>query len=150
VILGTTPQDVAMAPLEYWYEENDSIIGPILGTWTPRGAEYGSFSRVRAISSNAGGDSVALTFTGTSVTWVGLACSVCGIAAVSVDGGAETMVDTAASAPPQPGLMSQPLFTASGLAPGSHTVTIRVTGTHSANSTDNQIVVDRFNVIIVL
>jgi hypothetical protein len=94
---------------------------------------------------------VNLTFTGTSVSWVGLKCNVCGIAAVSVDGGTETLVDTAGpAAPGSPGLASEPLFTASGLAPGSHTVTIRVTGTRSANSTDNHIVVDRFNVVIVL
>jgi hypothetical protein len=151
VVRGTTPQDVAMAPLEYWYEENDPIVSPIAGMWTIRGSEVATFSRGAAISSNTGGDNVNLTFTGTSVSWVGLKCNVCGIAAISIDGGAETLVDTYdPAAPGSAGLASVPLFTASGLTPGSHTVKIRVTGTHNANSTDNHVVLDRFNVIIVL
>jgi len=96
-------------------------------------------------SSNVPGATATLTFTGTGVSWIGLRCGVCGIATVSIDGGAATSVDTAGAASPgSPGLVSEAVFAASGLAPGTHTLVITVTGT--STSGDTHIVVDAFDV----
>jgi len=72
-----------------------------------------------------------------------------GIAAVSVDGGPETLVDMYA-----PGIAGnlatvqtqQVTQIASGLTNGPHTVTIRVTGTRNPASTDNLINIDAYDV----
>ncbi len=64
-----------------------------------------------------------------------------GIAAVSVDGGAETMVDLyrATRAEQQAGYVSPVL------AAGSHTVRVRVTGTRSAAATGTVVNADRID-----
>jgi hypothetical protein len=91
------------------------------------------------------GATVTYTFTGTAVSWIGLQCSICGIATVSIDGGDATSVDTAGpAAPGSPGLTSEAVFTSPPLAPGSHTIVITVTGT--TTSSGAHIVVDAFDV----
>ena len=62
-----------------------------------------------------------------------------GIAGVSIDGGAETLVDLYAAA-----RQEDMLFYSSGaLAAGQHTLKVRVTGTRNGLSTDNTIPADR-------
>jgi len=79
------------------------------------------------------------------VSWIGLECSVCGIATVSIDGGAATSVNTAGAAiPGSPGLASKAVFTASGLAAGTHSLVITVTGTTTSGGA--HIAVDAFDV----
>ena len=68
--------------------------------WMLRGAETAAFSAGSAASSNLAGDSASFSFNGTAVSWIGLRCSVCGIAMVSIDGGPATTVDTAGPAAP--------------------------------------------------
>jgi hypothetical protein len=115
------------------------------GAWALRGAETAAFSGGSAGSSNAAGSSVTLDFTGTAVSWIGLKCSACGIATVSIDGGEANAVDTAGpAAPGSPGLASGPVFSASGLAAGSHRLAITVTGTTSTGGA--HVVVDAFDV----
>jgi hypothetical protein len=62
------------------------------------------------------------------VIWIGVKCNTCGVAAVSIDGGVPTVVDT--SGPGATGsLTSEVVFSASGLAPGvTHKLVITVTG----------------------
>ena len=109
-------------------EENNPAVS-LAGTWVLRGAEIAAFSGGSAVSSNMAGATATITFTGTAVSWIGLRCTRCGIATVSIDGGAANSVDTAGStAPGTPGLASEIVFTASGLAAGSHTMVITVTG----------------------
>jgi PKD repeat protein len=126
------------------FEENDpAVITAPAGSWFTRGTEIASFSGGSATSSDVAGATATFTFTGTSVSWIGLKCSICGIASVSIDGGAATSVDTAGpSAVGSPGLASEPVFSASGLAAGAHTLVITVTGTTS--STAAHIIVDAF------
>jgi hypothetical protein len=80
------------------------------------------------------------------VSWIGLKCNTCGIASVSIDGGAATSVNTAGpAAVGSPGLASEPVFTASGLAAGvTHTLVITVTG--NTASSGAHIIVDAFDV----
>ena len=68
------------------------------------------------------------TFKGAAVTWMGVKCNVCGIATVSIDGGAPTTVDTASFDVPG-SLTPKSVFSASGLDPTvNHTMVITVTG----------------------
>jgi len=74
---------------------------------------------------------------------MGVKCNVCGIATVSIDGGAPTTVDTG-GVNASPNLTSETVYYASNLALGSHTLVITVSGAHSANSTNNYVAVDGF------
>ena len=66
-----------------------------------------------------------------------------GIAAISIDGGTETLVDTYASTRSD-GVL---IYTSPELTPGQHTVKVRVTGTKNASSTGNIITADRIDVV---
>ncbi|HEX7238424.1 MAG TPA: hypothetical protein VF405_15765, partial [Gammaproteobacteria bacterium] len=124
------------------FEENDLAM-TTTGAWQKRGPEVAAFSGGTAASSAASQASATFTFTGTSVVWLGLKCDVCGIARVSIDGGAGTSIDTAGSAAPgSPDLKSEPVWSAGHLAAGSHTLTITVTGTTSTSGA--HVVVDAF------
>jgi hypothetical protein len=98
------------------------------GYWPAYGPETGTFSGGAIRATNQGTATATFSFTGNAVTWIGVKCNVCGIATVQIDGGAPAVVDT--FGPGEPGsLASEPVFTASGLAPGTtHTLTIVVTG----------------------
>jgi hypothetical protein len=113
-----------------------------IGFWTSYGAETGSFSGGSIVASNVVSSTAMFSFTGAAVSWIGVKCNVCGIAAVSIDGGAPTMVDTAG--PGAPGsLSSEAVFSASGLAATSHMITITVTGTTSSGGA--YVAVDAFD-----
>ncbi len=88
-------------------EDNPAVSAGPAGAWVLRGAEIAAFSSGAAGSSDIAGATATLSFTGTGVSWIGLKCSVCGIATVSIDGGAATSVDTAGpAAVGSPGLAS--------------------------------------------
>jgi len=96
-----------------------------------------------AQASNTALSTATLSFTGTGVAWIGIHCPECGIAMVSIDGGAPTPVDTFA---PTFDSTSGPIFSATGLPAGSHTFVIQVTGTSNPAATDKFAVVDGFTV----
>jgi carbohydrate binding protein with CBM6 domain/beta-propeller repeat-containing protein len=102
------------------------------GFWQSYSTETGTFSGGNIVASNRARATAGFTFTGTAVSWIGVKCNVCGIAAVSIDGGVPTAVDT--FGPSAPGsLTSEVVFSASGLASGvTHTLVITVTGTGAA------------------
>jgi hypothetical protein len=126
-------------------ENNAAVVANPASAWTLRGAEVAAFGGGAAGSSDTAGATVTFTFSGTAVSWIGLKCNVCGIATVTIDGGAATTVDTAgAAAPGSSGLASEPVFTASGLAPGNHTLVITVTGTTTSGGA--HVLVDAFEV----
>ena len=126
-------------------ENNPAVSAGPAGAWVLRGAEIAAFSSGTAGSSDIAGATATLSFTGTGVSWIGLKCSVCGIATVSIDGGAATSVDTAGpAAVGSPGLASGVVFTASGLAAGPHTLVITVSGT--TTSSGAHVIVDAFDV----
>src|SRR5207244_4184520 len=128
------------------FEEDSAAVSTSpAGAWVLRGPEVAAFSGGTAGSSDVSGATVTFSFTGTAVSWIGLKCSVCGIATVSIDGGAPTSVDTAGpAAPGSPGLTSEVVFTASSLTAGSHTMVITVTGTTTSGGAN--IIVDAFDV----
>ena len=92
--------------------------------------------------STTAGAKATLTFRGTSISWSGARRPSTGIARVQVDGGVASEVDT--YSPTE--RIQDTVFTATGLADASHTLTIEATGRKNAASTGAQIVVDAFDV----
>jgi hypothetical protein len=84
--------------------------------------------------------SVSYTFTGTSIAWVGSMNDNHGIADVSIDGGPPVQVDTYAPT----WEVEQVLYSDTGLASGSHTITITVTCNKNASSSGTYEDVDAF------
>ena len=84
-------------------------------------------------------DYVTFGFAGTEIHLYGVADPRSGVGAVSVDGGTETKVDfyTAVRAG------NKLLYSSPTLAPGTHTLKLRVDSTKNANSTGFTIAVDR-------
>jgi len=82
------------------------------------------------------------SFTGTAVSWIGFRGPQAGIARVSLDGVFVAQVDTFSTTEE----VQAVVFTATGLADASHTLTIEVTGLKNAASTNDFIVVDAFDV----
>lgn len=82
-------------------------------------------------------------FTGTQVQLYGSRAGSHGIAAVSIDGGAETSVDTYGATRTDGALLwSSPALTA-----GNHTLKVRVTGLKNASAWDSYIAADRVDVL---
>jgi hypothetical protein len=98
-------------------------------------AETASFNRSE-------GARATFTFTGTSVTWIGFRANWAGIGKVYVDGAFAGEIDLYS---PTEQAQSR-IFTASGLAQGTHTFAVESTDRKNANATDNAVVVDAFDV----
>ena len=88
------------------------------------------------------GDSVTVRFSGTQVRLYGVLDPQHGIGAVSIDGGAETTVDF--YSPTRAG--NQVLWSSPVLPAGRHALTLRVTGTRNAASSDTFVVPDRVDI----
>ena len=121
--------------------------GPSI-TYTPAGTwvegyqdNYGWSGGTAALGSSAG-QRATLSFNGTGVRWIGFRGPQAGIAIVHIDGAPVGTVD---SYHPTEGV-GVVLFTATGLANGSHTLAIEVTQTKNAAATDYYVVVDAFDV----
>jgi len=132
VARGTAWQDVAYPgiPLEGQYEESAASYHSNLApsSWMQYGSGVGTFSGGTILASNEANATATFTFKGTAVTWMGVKCNLCGIATVSIDGGAPTTVDTASFDVPG-SLTPKSVFSASGLDPAvNHTMVITVTG----------------------
>ncbi len=84
----------------------------------------------------------SLTFSGTGVRWIGFKAAWGGIGQVYLDGALQATVDTYAPTEQAQAVM----YTATGLAPGVHTITIKVTGTWSPAGCCSWVVVDAFDV----
>jgi hypothetical protein len=88
--------------------------------------------------STTSGSSATYTFTGTQVAINGVKDVDQGIAGISVDGGPVTYVDDYS-----PSRLAQAtLWSSSGLSPGTHTVTVSVTGTKNSSSANDIIALD--------
>jgi hypothetical protein len=84
-----------------------------------------------------------ITFTGTQIKFYAGERSNRGIAAVSIDGGTETNVDLYSATDAGDVLV----YTSPVLTAGTHTLKIRVTGTHDAKSSGTIVSIDRFDII---
>lgn len=126
---GSSDAFVTKIPTPIRHEQDAATYS---GNWPSYGAESGTFSGGTVRASPDSTAAASFSFIGTAITWIGVKCDVCGIALVSIDGGAPTTVDTAG--PGRSGsLASERVFSASGLAPDvTHTIVITATGTTTA------------------
>ena len=130
----------------YTYDDADSAL-TYAGNWTrasTSNSNYtaGDYDSTESWSTQAGA-AMSVTFTGTAVQWIGPKNNNGGIADVSIDGTQVATVDTYAAAGKE---FQQVLFSQSGLAAGSHTLTITVTGNQNSASSADTIVIDAVNV----
>jgi hypothetical protein len=101
-----------------------------------------AYSQGSSAESNTVGAQANFTFTGTGVRWIGARGPQTGTARVFLDGAFAQDIDTyALTEGPQ-----HTDFTATGLAAGTHTLTIEVTGKNPA-STNFWILIDAFDVV---
>jgi hypothetical protein len=100
------------------------------------------YSEGTAAISTLPGDRATFTFTGTSVSWIGYRGPQAGIARVILDGNviADAFDTYSPAEVPQ-----TTLFTLRGLAAGSHTLAIEVTGSKNLASAGVLIIVDAFD-----
>jgi hypothetical protein len=90
------------------------------------------------------GSRATFTFNGTQVSWIGCQKNTTGIANVYVDGNLVSQIDTFRAQPIEG--YQDVVYTASGLAPGPHTMTIEATGLKNPAADNNYIVIDAFDV----
>jgi hypothetical protein len=114
------------------------------GVWSGGGVQSAPEPpRGGARFTSTAGDSLTLTFRGTSITWQSGRGPDFGIASVQLDGGVPVDVDT--YLPTR--MFQEVLFRANGLAAGvDHHLTITATGRKNDASTGTKIVVDAFDV----
>ena len=130
-------------------EENDAPVA-YSGPWnfndTARNWSHTSLTTGTGTASftAAAGSRAELTFSGSEVSWVGLRGPILGIADVYLDGVFAQQVDLY-SATEQ---VQAPLFTATGLAAGPHTLRVEATGTKNPAAATTRIYVDTFDVTL--
>jgi hypothetical protein len=95
------------------------------------------------MQSSTAGATAAITFTGTSIRWIGSRGRGMGIAMVSVDGGPPREVSLFARPTDE---IHTPIVTISDLSPGQHTLTITVAGRRDSQAEGNVVVVDAFDI----
>src|SRR6266850_4062650 len=122
-------------------EESDPAV-TLRGTWTASDSAYG-WSGGSAVQSGVAGATASITFSGTSIRWLGSRGRAMGIALVSVDGGPAKEVDLFARPIDE---AHSDIVTISGLSDGPHTLTITVTGRQNTEAQGNTVVVDGFDV----
>jgi hypothetical protein len=123
------------------YEESHAAVSLSTG-WTQSDTGSFAWSGGAAVQSTVPGAHAVFTFTGTSVAWIGTRNVNSGIALVKVDGGPGVEVDLFA----RPVVIHTPIITLNGLSPGSHTLTIEVTGRQNPEALSSVVQVDAFDV----
>ena len=121
-------------------EETDPSVS-YAGTWYSQ--TRNDLSGGTVVESSDPNGTATLTFGGTGVSWIGFRGPWAGIAQVYLDGTLKATVDTYGPTEQAQVVM----YTASGLAAGSHTVMIKVTGTWSPASSSAWVVLDAFDVM---
>ena len=121
-------------------EESDLAV-VYTGVWLPQ--RRSDLSGGSIVESPYPISTASLTFNGTGVRWIGFKAVWGGIAEVYMDGVLQATVDTYAPAEEAQAVM----YTATGLAAGAHTVTIKVTGAWNPAGCCSWVVVDAFDVM---
>src|SRR5512132_2405490 len=117
------------------FEQDDSRIR-YTGTWYPNGSSLNSGGS--STLANLKGSQAVVTFNGTGISWIGTADPFTGLAYVYLDG-APHEINTAGGTGT---LYQQQLFTAHGLTPGLHTLTIEITHSHDGSTNQSWIWID--------
>ncbi len=119
-------------------EENDPSI-VYSGNWYANAASPNSGGH--SVLSNALGARAAITFTGTAISWIGVADPWSGFARVYLDGVMNTVDSYGNDTSYQ-----RVLFTARGLAPGVHTLSIEIMHSRDVNGSGSWVWIDGFDV----
>lgn len=136
---GTTPPGAG--PSVTRFEETDpSLI--YTADWSQSHSDSRPWSGGTAAFAETAGAQATFTFTGSSITWIGFRGPQGGIARVFLDGAFVTEVDTISNSEE----VRVPVYTATGLADASHTLTIEATGRKHPSSSSTVVVVDAFDV----
>jgi photosystem II stability/assembly factor-like uncharacterized protein len=101
------------------------------------------YSNTQCIYSTRAHSKVTLHFVGSGVRWVGARGPDRGVASVFIDGTLRGKVDEFSAER----AFSVELFSAEGLAPGPHTITIEVDGVRNARSSGTRVDIDALDVI---
>jgi len=111
------------------------------GSWTSVTgySGYGFFNDSEHYSHTTN-DTVTIPFNGTRIQLFGIENTGTGYAGCTIDSGTEVLADTYTNGS---NLGDQPVCDSGNLAPGSHTLVVRVTGTHDASSTGVSLGIDR-------
>lgn len=138
-VANAPPPPPPPPPAAQRFEESDPAVAFSAG-WSA--APSRSWSGGGAVATSLPGAQASFSFTGTSVAWIGGRATGTGIARVSVDGVFVAEVDTYSRTEE----IRVSMFGISGLASGSHTLTIEATGRMNAEAAGALIVVDAFDV----
>jgi hypothetical protein len=111
------------------------------GSWSHASNESGPYAGTNSYSDTTG-DTASLSFVGTGVTLRAVTAPSHGMVSVSIDGGAEALVDLYSAA--RTGDVS--VWTSPRLTSGKHTIRVRVTGTKRDAATHDWATVDRFEI----
>src|SRR5260221_569177 len=122
-------------------EETDPSV-TLTGAWTASDSNWG-WSGGGAMQSTAAGAKATVSFSGTSIRWLGSRGRAMGIALISVDGGPTKEVDLFARPVDE---AHSPILTINDLSNGPHTLTIQVTGTANTQAEGAAVVVDAFDI----
>jgi|GEM_PF-5784640 len=150
LVVGTLSAAVAFAGDPTRYEEDHPNVS-YTGTWLPSFLPGHSGGSV-AYSSDDPDATATFTFSGTGVDYIAATWYNRGIAAVSLNGGPEEMIDL--YSPGIPGDTTtvgyqQVVYSVRDLPDGPHTLTVRVTGdSNPAASSPYLITVDAFDVFV--
>jgi len=126
------------------FEESGTTLAPASEWSTIGSAGAGAtLSGGLAVFTATAGAGATLTFNGTSVTWLGLPCEICGIARVTLDGVVQATPDTYAPARPA---TSTVVFSARNLSAGNHTLVVEAEGDQNPASGGAYVLVDAFDV----
>ena len=132
--------DVPGAPVSR-LQETDPAVAYTAG-WAGEDLGKTQWSGRFATVSTTAGAQAALTFNGTAISWIGYRGPDTGTARVYLDGVFAGEVDTYSATE----RVQDTVFTATGLADASHTLTIEATGLKNAASAGALIAVDAFDV----
>jgi hypothetical protein len=122
------------------FQDMHSSVAYSAGWWV--GNRDKAYSEGSAAESATPGAQATFTFTGTSVSWVGARGNITGIARVFLDGAFVDEVDTYSPAE----ALQKTIYTLRGLDPGTHTLTIEVSGLKNVESANIWILIDAFDV----
>ena len=141
VRLQETDSDVAYTP--GWVQDNalNAFIPGLTNNFLPN-VSIRPWSAGGARIASTPGARATLSFTGTEVTWIGARGTQTGIARVYLDGALVAVVDAFATSEQ----IQAPLYTASGLADGPHTLVVEATGQRNLLAQGALVVVDAFEV----
>jgi hypothetical protein len=136
---GPPPQP--LPSIENRVEDSSGAVA-FSGAWTRADSSWG-WSGGSAMQTSTAGATASISFTGTSVRWIGARGRDLGLATVSVDSGPPREVTLFARPTDE---IHTPIITISDLSPGQHTLTITVAGRADPQGQGSRVVVDAFDI----